>query len=279
MSFFKVLSKPHHSSTLSIRGLIHSFVTTLVVVSLAFIFKPFGLKNLESSELVNTVITIGGITFLMMIIAQFLFPLVIKDFYSEEKWTTGKQFTQLLLMSFLIVFSCVLYVSSKGLADFPLDAIILFGITIVPLGLLALIQQNLLVGKFTKLASDKNSDLSRKSVINSKNAFSVLSFEGRESTLNLIPNQLIYIKLGNKSEFYYQNMLGVDKTTLSISQKAVIDALEGHPQFERFGNDVVLNINAIQQIQGTARGYDLIVAKINEIVKVSHKERKKVDGL
>lgn len=276
---FRVFDKPHHSSTLSIRGFLHSLPVTLVVVSLAFLIKPFGLKELEPAELTNTVITTGGITFLMMILAQFLFPLLIKDFYVEGKWTTGKQLTQLLIMSVLISAATIFYLNSKGLAAFPLDALILFGLSIIPLGILAVIQQNMLHNKFERLALEKNEDLRRKDVVNSENPLNVLAFRGNGQKLNLIPNQLIYIRLGDVSDFYYQNIMGVEKSSLNIPRQAILEELKGHPQFEVFRGDIIVNVNAIRQVSGSARGYEIEIARINELVKVSHKDRKKIDKL
>lgn len=280
MSFLKVFKKPHHSSTLSLRGLLHSLAVTTAVAILAFIFKPFGIKELQGQDLINIVVTIAGITFICMVLAQFILPFIIKDFYSEARWTTGKQLTQLLLMSALICLANVFYLGTKNLAAFPMDALILFVISIVPLAVLAIVQQNLLNDKFNKLAEDKNSDLKRKSVVNSDNPLNVLAFRGSGQRLNLIPNQLIYIKTGdNNAEFYFQNMLGVDKTVLSILRKDILEELKGHPQFETFGSDIIVNVNAIQEVSGTARGYDIQIARINELVKVSHKDRKKIDNL
>jgi hypothetical protein len=280
MSFIKVFKKPHHSSTLSLRGVFHSAIATALVIALAFLFKPYGLKSLDSSELLNTVVTLGGITFIMMLLAQFIFPFIIKDFYDEKKWTTGKQFVQLLIMSFLICFSTVFYLGSKSLASFPIDALTIFAFSILPLGILVLVQQNLLHGKFDKLAEEKNEDLKRKGVINSENPLNVLAFRGEGKKLNLIPNQLIYIKTeGNRAEFYFQNMLGVDKTDFAITRKSILEELKGHPQFETFGSDIILNVNAIQEVSGSARGYDIQIARINALVKVSHKDRKKIDNL
>lgn len=276
---FRVFDKPHHSSTLSIRGFLHSLPVTLVVVSLAFLIKPFGLKGLEPAELTNTVMTTGGITFLMMILAQFLFPLMIKDFYVEGKWTTGKQLTQLLIMSVLISAATIFYLHSKGLAAFPLDALILFGLSIIPLAILAVIQQNMLHNKFERLALEKNEDLRRKGVVNSENPLNVLAFRGNGQKLNLIPNQLIYIRVDEISDFYYQNIMGVEKSSLGIPRQAILEELKGHPQFEVFRGDIIVNINAIRQVSGSARGYEIEIARINELVKVSHKDRKKIDKL
>lgn len=215
----------------------------------------------------------------MMMLAQFLFPLLIKDFYVENKWTTGKQLTQLLIMSALISLSTVFYLHSKGLAAFPADAIVLFGLSVIPLGILAVVQQNMLHNKFERLAREKNEELRRKEVINSENPLNVLAFRGNGQKLNLIPNQLIYIRLGDSSDFFYQNLLGVEKSSLVISRQAILEELKGHPQFEAFRDDIIVNVNAIRQVSGSARGYEIEIARIDELVKVSHKDRKKIEKL
>lgn len=276
MSFLKVFKQPHHSSTLSVRGLIHAAVVSILVALTAFVFKPFGLK-----EASNTVFgSIGGVTLAMMLLAQFVFPAIARDFYKEESWTVGKQLTQLLIMSFFVSFGVIYFLSTQGLTSFPIDAFLVFGISVLPLIGLVLIQNNILDSKFQRLASDKNSDLKHKSVVSSDNPLNVLSFKGRGANLNLIPNQLIYVKCsGGVSEFYFQNFFGVEKSTINILEKEVLAELKSHPQFEILGDGIVVNTNAIQKISGSARGYDVVIAKINEELKVSHRYSKKVEKL
>lgn len=276
----KIFSNPHHSSTLSVRGLIHVAVATLAIGLLFFVFKPFGLKNLQQADFANVLVTLSGISFIMMAIPQFIFPYLFKDFYAEEKWTTGKQLVQLLIMAALICVGTTLYLAQKDLASFPLDALLMFGLALIPLIIWVVIQQNLLDNKFRKLAEEKNQDLKRKAVVNSENPLNVLSFKGLDGkVLNLIPNQLIYIDLSSEATFYFQQMIGVDKNVIRISKAEILNELKGHPQFESFGNNYIVNVNAIQKIGGTARGYDIQIARINEMVKVSHKDKKKIDRL
>lgn len=279
MSSLQVFKKPHHSSTLSLRGLVHSVLVTVAVISLAYLLRPFGLKTLEQSAWANILITLGGITFLVMVLTQFILPLIIKDFYQEEKWTTGKQFTQWIIMSALISLSAVYYLSTRNLASFPIDALALFGNTILPLAIASVIHQRYLNNKFDRLAQEKNEDIRRKEVVNSENPLNILAFRAGGEKLNLIPNQLIYIKIGSPTEFYYQNFMGVDKSTMNISKEELIKELLGHPQFEIFRGEYIVNVNAIAQISGSARGYEVQIARINELLQVSHKDRKKIERL
>lgn len=276
-NFFKVFGRPHHSSTLSIRGLVSSVLVALIVASVALLFKPFGLQSLQSEELLNIAVTIAGIAFLAMLLLQFLFPLVIKDFYSEESWTTGKQFSQLLMMSFLICITTVYYVSGKGLVSFPVDAFILFGASILPLLIVAVIQQKMLNETFASRAAQKNTELNRKDTLVHDNPLKVLTFG--KSKLSLIPNQLIYIKIGQPSRFYFQNMLGINEQDILMSRKEIEKELGDLPQFVSFGNDVIVNINAIQNVTGSARGYEFQIARVNELVSVSQKDKKKFERI
>jgi hypothetical protein len=41
----------------------------------------------------------------------------------------------------------------------------------------------------------------------------------------------------------------------------------------------ILNTNAIQKVSGSARGYEIAIAKVNEEVKVSGKFRKNLENL
>jgi hypothetical protein len=279
MSSLKVFKKPHHSSTLSLRGLFHSVLVTIAVISLAYLLRPFGLKTVEPAAWANILVTLGALTFLAMLLAQFILPMIIKDFYQEEKWTTGKQFTQWIIMSALISISTIYYLSTRQLASFPLDALVLFGNTILPLAIASVIHQNYLNNKFDRLAKEKNEDILRKEVVLSENPLNILAFRSTGEKLNLIPNQLIYIKIGTPSDFYYQNFMGVEKSSMHISKEEIIKELQGHPQFEIFQGEYIININAIAQISGSARGYEVQIARLNELLKVSHKDRKKIERL
>ena len=276
---FRIFGKPHHSSTLSIRGLLLSVLGAIIVASVAFLFKPFGLKDLSNDTLLDVVVTITGISFIVMLVTQFILPFIIKDFYAEENWTTGKQLAQLLIMSFLISLAVVYYASTRSLADFPTDSFILFGASILPLAIVAVIQQLVLRNSFVSKAAQKTQDLQHKNVILPDNPLKVLNFKSGSEKLHIVPNQLIYIKLGSPSEFYYQNLLGVKKSNLSVSEKEIIDEVNNLPQFVRFKNNYIININAIQSVTGSGRGYDIQIARVNEMVMVSHKDKKRIEKL
>lgn len=280
--FFNKFKKPYHSSSLSIRGLLHSVAIAVGIFVVLFLFQPFGIKDLEESVKMTILISCGIISLISMIICQFIFPLIAKSFYDEHQWIGSKQLIQSLLMSFIISLGLTYFLSSKntGSISFPIDGFILFGFSVIPLVLFIFFQETLHDTKFKKKAENLNSDLKSKSVVNSDNPLKILVFKGSSEKLSLIPNQLIYAKIdGNVSEFFYQNPFGIDKSVMTIDSKQVLNELNEHPQFVKFSENIILNTNAILKISGSARGYDIAIAKVNEMVKVSGKFRKNLEKL
>ncbi|MCP9768255.1 hypothetical protein EGI22_10055 [Lacihabitans sp. LS3-19] len=267
---------------MSFRGLLHSIAVTVTAFVLFYILQPFGIKEMAEGDKIMVMAISGMIVLAVMLICQFVLPFVLKSFYDEHHWTGTKQLIQFLLMSVLIIFGLMYFLKSKNVGDsnLPIDALIYFGFSVIPLALFVYIQESMHDAKFKRKAEGLNQDLKTKGVVNSENPLKILVFQGNSEKLSLIPNQLIYVKLGAEAaEFYYQNPFGIDKAAMTIDTKLVLDELKDHPQFVKFSQDIMLNSNAIQKVSGTARGYDIAIAKVNEMVKVSGKFRKNLEKL
>jgi hypothetical protein len=260
----------------------HSVAIAVGVFVLLFVFQPFGIKEIQESEKMMILIICGVIAFASMLVCQFVFPFVAKSFYDEHHWNGSKQLIQSLLMSIMISLGLSYFLASKnvGTISFPIDGLVWFAFTIIPLVLFIFVQETMHDSKYKRKAENLNSDLKNKSVVNSDNPLKILVFKGNNEKLSLIPNQLIYAKIdGNTSEFFYQNPFGIDKSVITIDSKQVLNELSEHAQFVKFSENIMLNTNAIQKISGSARGYDIAIARVNEMVKVSGKFKKNIEKL
>jgi hypothetical protein len=281
-AFFDKFKKPYHSSTMSFRGLLHAIAVAVAAFVLLYTLQPFGIQKAAESEKIVIIAMSDAIVFGIMLICQFVLPFILKTFYDEHHWTGAKQLIQFMLMSLLIIFGVMYFLNSKNIGDtiLPLDALIYFGFSLIPFVFFIFIQESMHDAKFKRKAKGLNQDLKNKGVVQSENHLKVLIFRGVSEKLSLVPNQLIYVKLGTEiSEFYYQNPFGIDKAAMTIDAKMVLDELKEHPQFVKFSEDMMLNSNAIQKVSGTARGYDIAIAKVNNMVKVSGKFRKNLEQL
>jgi hypothetical protein len=279
-AFINKFKKPFHSSTLSLRGLLHALTVAVIIFVVLYVFKPFGLNSLEI-EKSNMIISVAGIIVLAVLsICNFILPLLAKSFYDEHYWTGSKQLIQSFIMSLLIGLSLNFFFSKENLNvdSFPLAGLNFFALSIIPLIIFVYFQESFHENKYSKKAKNLNNEIAAKGVMSGDNPLKILVFLGNGEKLSLIPNQLIYAKINEKSsEFYYQNPFGIDKSVMDISENEVRKELEQHPQFTIFSKDLIINKNAIQKVTGTARGYEIAIAKVNDMVKVSNKYKKNLE--
>jgi hypothetical protein len=164
--------------------------------------------------------------------------------------------------------------------SYPSDVVYFFIVGLIPVLIFTLSQEAFHSSKYKKKAEEIKNGLNSKEVIQGNNPLKVLVFQGENQKLSLIPNQLIYARISkNESEFYYQNLMGIDKSTLKIEEITVRKELKDHPQFMAFKSDILLNVNAIQNVTGTARGYEIAIAKVNEQIKVPSKYKSNLEKI
>ncbi len=282
LAFFRKLKNPYHSSTLRWRGFTHSIAISVLITVGFLLIQPFPIQDLPIQEKNILFSFIAGISLIGMLICQFLLPFAFKSFYNEAKWTLGNQFFQSFLMVLIITFGLVYFLSNKALinVEFPIDALKLVVLSLIPLFIFVVIQELIHDNKFKKKANEMNSGMNNKVVLQAKNPLKILNFKGQNEKLSLIPNQLIYTKINkNESEFYFQNPFGLDKKMIYIEENKVREELKDHPQFKAFHDDIILNVNAIQKITGNARGYAIAIARVNELVSIPSRYKKILEKL
>ncbi len=282
LAFFRKLKNPYHSSTLRWRGLIHSIAVSVLITLGFFVIQPFSIQDLAVEEKNVLFSFIAGISILGMLICQFLLPLAFKSFYSEAKWTLGNQFFQSFLMVVIITFGLVFYLSNTASINiiFPIDAFIFVLISLIPLFIFVVIQEIMHDNKYKKKANELNRGMNNTQVLQSENPLKVLIFKGQNEKLSLIPNQLIYTKINkNESTFYFQNPFGLDKKMITINEDKVREELKNHPQFKAFHDDIIINVNAIQKVTGNARGYEIAIARVNELVSIPNRYKRVLEKL
>lgn len=276
------LKQPQHSSVLSLRGLVAPVVTGLVVFGIANFIKPLGIAEYGGTDIVVKVGVLGLLAFAGVAICQFLLPIVLKSFYNEHTWTVSKQIVQSILMLVLSSVLVFYYLGESGLGkvNLPIDALKFIGIMIIPIVLFTFIQESVLSSKFESSSTKIMDSVSASEVVVGDNPLKMLVFAGAGNQFSLIPNQLIYAKVGaSESEFVFQNFFGVEKKILSITESVVIDEISAHPQFKKINQDYFVNVNAIKKVSGSARGYEIEIAKTEKELKVSRKFNNTIENL
>lgn len=273
--------KPMATSINSMRGLVISLLVGLFVAIVAVGVQPFGFSDFIHESKTFYLIGFGVVAFVGMIITKFVLPMIISSFYNDQQWTIARQVihlsaTILIVGSLIMVYSNTFQISTF---DF-IDILKVVAVSIIPIAIITFFQQKLFHNKFSSTAEGINSSLNAINPPASKQMFPVMVFGESGQKLSLIPNQLIYAETSKDStDFYWQSLLGVEKTTIQTPLAQVEKELAAHPQFVRLHRKFVINMRGIHKVEGNARGYRLRIARTSHEIPVSwkfHKELEKI---
>jgi DNA-binding LytR/AlgR family response regulator len=180
----------------------------------------------------------------------------------------------LIISSLVIAYSN--YFSITSFTFF--DVLKAFAVGIIPAIVITFIQQKLFHSQFSTTADKINDNLNSLNLPASKQTLPVLVFGESGQKFSLLPNQLIYAETSKDStDFYWQNLMGVEKTTIQTSLTNVEKELSAHPQFVRLHRNFVVNMRGIHKVEGNARGYHLHIARKKHTIPVLWKFHKKLE--
>ncbi|WP_234734036.1 LytR/AlgR family response regulator transcription factor [Tellurirhabdus bombi] len=214
-------------------------------------------------------------SFFSLLPANWGMPKMLPATYDEERWTVGKHILHTLFVAFCITGLNQLLL---GLAEYSLSPfwvmfaqIILMGALPITLGLLIIKRRRLKRNEAN--AQTANQQLDRlhqpQSVTEMPEVVSLRSQNGEES-LNLLPNQLIYLEsVDNQVEVHWLNMMFPQKTVLHNTLKELEVALNQHPQFLRCDQSFIVNLKAVDEVEGNVRGYQLTLSGSAREIPVS----------
>lgn len=280
-AFFGAFSNPYRASFLSLRGYMSAIILPLIVVGLFYIFNPFGINELAQSDKNSLYTKLFGITALVGVALQVLFPFILKDFYNEGKWTGNKQLVQYTLMIGLISFLGFYFIDKAvGSNAFMLRGGISTLVGILVMFFYTKIHQGNLAEKNVSKSEEINKVLGHKTFTHNNNGLQFVSFQDGGNKLSLIPNQLIYVDLnGSSPEFHFQNMIGTDKKSIAVSEAAILKELSPYSQFVKVSDNLIVNQIAIQGLSGHAGGIEMQIAKLQNKIFIGQKYSTVLDKL
>ena len=280
-TFIASFKKPMATSISSFRGFIISLLVGLFVAIVAVGVQPFGISEFLNSSKTLYLIGFGIVAFFGMLIAKFILPMVISNFYNDQLWTIARQVVHLSATILVVGILIMAYSNYFNIVAFTfLDIIKAVAIAIIPITIITFIQQNLFHNKFSTTAENINSSLGSINPPDSKQLFPVMVFGEIGQKLSLIPNQLIYAETSKDStDFYWQSLVGIEKTTIHTPLAQVEKELAAHPQFIRLHRKFVINMRGIHKVEGNARGYRLRIARTKHEIPVSWKFHKKLEQI
>ena len=212
------------------------------------------------------------------LVANSFIPRLLPRIYDEERWTVGKHIlhTFFVLLCVSLGNQLVLFLWDSPRPSF---LVMYIGVTLIgffPVMLGVFVAEQRRLKQNLANAQTVNQQLDRLHEVQPMPAepqmpesISLASENGKEQ-LSLLPNQLIYVEsVGNYVEVHWLNFMFPQKTVLRSTLKDVEAALRNQPQFFRCHRAFLVNLKAINQTEGNARGYQLTMSGSAQIIPVS----------
>lgn len=236
---------------------------------------------------------VGAMTFLSMgvvvtvLIANVFIPRLLPSIYDEDRWTVGRHILHVLWVLFLISCSNELILKLLNLKGPTFGDMYLY-VTLIgffPIMLGVFLTEQRRLKRNLAQAQTLNTIVSHRSEPSTKTLYqsvdptperltqpSPILFiaENGKDRLSLQPDQLIYVEsVGNYVDIHWRNAGQLQKTVLRSTLKEIADSLSHHPQFFRCHRAFLVNLQAISQTEGNARGYQLMLTGVTSKIPVS----------
>jgi hypothetical protein len=269
---------PMATSIRSLRGLLISLLVGLFIAILAIGMQPFGLDLFNHEQKTALLLGFGGVATFATLIVKFVLPTIFPRFYNKKSWTVARQALHFLMMVLLIISLMVVYSNTFHIIIYKISDILkVFVLSIIPVIVTTFIQQRVFHNKFATCAELINLALQKIANSDSGQALSVLVLGERNEKLSLLPNQFLYAETTKDSaDVYWQNFLGIEKTTIHID---VEKELAANPQFIHLDKNIIVNTKGILKVEGNARGYQVRIARTTREIAVPWRFHKKLEKL
>ncbi len=218
------------------------------------------------------------------ILADIIIPRLLPTIYDEDRWTVGRHIAHTLFVLLLISSSnqLILVLLDIGRPSFGQMYLLVTAIGFFPIMLGVFVAEQRRLKRNLAQAQVLNGQLHQRTPTTGlpaapavapsaslPNALMLSSETGKER-LSLQPNQLLYVEsVGNYVDVYWRNGLQVEKTVLRSTLKELAETVAAYPQFLRCHRAFLINLNAVVQTEGNARGYQLTLTGVAAKIPVS----------
>jgi len=238
------------------------------------IFKPFELAYLDSGVW-SVALGYGLVCTACMVVLNVGVFSLLPNFFSDARWTTGREVCWIALNVFVIGVGNYFYSMSLGIVEADLRGFFLFqaytvAIGVFPMTISVLLNRRRLERKF-KHQSESLTTKIRNYVPNAPGAKPKTVELGKGSEkFDLALADFLYAKSDNNYvEVHYLDAGGENRRVIRETLKNVFDALGHHKGIMKCHKSYVVDLTKVHLISGNAQGYKLHLKGSEETILVS----------
>jgi len=279
------LKKPYPYNSIQRSGIIALLIGLFVFLFL-FVFKPFGLNEMESHRLARASFTFGFISFICTA-AVFILPrLLLPKYFNEDNWMVYKETTSIVIILLLVSVANYVYAAKAGFItfstiDFLSMLIWTLAIGVIIVFTLVSIKTNQALKKHLDQAQKMNHTIKDRKILSTsedQNPSILLSSEIEKQSIKVNPFHLLYItSVGNYLECHYLDEAGQPQSgKIRNRMKSMEEFLMDYPIFFRCHRAFIINKNFIESVEGNTKGYVLSLKHLDIAIPVARSKSAKL---
>jgi hypothetical protein len=259
--------------------------TGLFIAVFLYLFRPFGLSSIPTSNALTVIFGYGIVTFLCLVFNLFLVQAVFPKLFDEEKWTVGHQFFYTLWIVLTIGIGNALYTITIFQQPFTLLTFLYFQIitvtvAVVPVSFMLLLNQNRLLRRNQKLALKLSGRIRRYKKMEAVDRQPVqLTGENTGDILTVPARDILFINAAdNYVEVTYFLDNEIRKKLLRTTLKTMRTQLKDFTSFYRCHRSWIVNLDHVVSVNGNAQGYRLKLGNSDVLIPVSRSLNSELDS-
>ena len=248
---------------------------SLFVGFFILIFQPFGISNYNAEWRYYFEMGYGIVTFCVLIIDLFIFPLFLDEWFVSHKWTVKKQIIWQIWILFSIGLGNFLYSSfflhfSDGFKGFLIFQFYTVVVGILPILMTTVLHQNALLSQNLRLANDFNTGFNfSKEILPSNEKIHFMS-ENNKDKLDLNLSDFIYLgSNGNYIQVFYLVNNEPKNLMLRNTLKQIEEQVKENPSIIKCHRAFLVNKDKILTVKGNSQGLRLVLKGTNTEIPVS----------
>ena len=240
------------------------------------LFKPFGLSEENNWNLIK-VIGFGVVTFFCLLFLYFVLPKLFPKFYSESKYTIGKDLFSSCLAILVIGIANTLYAGIWHEFTFSNHLAMVwntFLVGIFPITFITMLQYNKLIREHGQDSKEINAAKEKQTLaqnLTSSAPPTEVQIQTENDKIILPVDQLYFIEsVGNYANVVQKTNEKISRNLYRTTLKSIQEAnkLKGLIRCHR---SYIINLDQVKEVNGNAQGLRLTLKGCDEIVPVSRK--------
>jgi DNA-binding LytR/AlgR family response regulator len=274
-----LFSKPFPREQNLLRTVRNAFLGGLLVIIFLRVFEPFGFGQAPVSSLNLFALGYGLVT-VIVLLSFVVFEAIFPDWFTEEKWTVGKNILLYIGIVFFIgtanfYYTAVVTGMPLNLLRFISFQLFTLAVTFVIASFLTMLKYFSSLKHFQSEAMTVEKEVAALKPFTGNNVVEIISENDKEN-FTLALSDLYYIESADNYSKFVFNQNGKTSSKLIRSSLKRLEDQFTHSELFRCHRSYIVQLRNVERVTGNSQGYKLHLKDLSEQIPVSRSAGEKL---